>query len=837
MNAAICPACKNPIESGKDCPVCLLQLGLGKGGLSSPDSRHQAPMPTIDELAPWFPQLEFTRMIGRGGMGAIYQARQTSLGRDVAVKLIAREYSDDPQFVERFEREARALALLSHPNIVTVYDFGRTADGQAYLIMELVNGVNLREAISARRVGPHEAIDLIEKMARALDYAHAKGVVHRDIKPENVLLGDDDTLKIADFGIAKVINDPKKYFTLTATRQVLGSPHYLAPEQIESPDQVDHRIDLYALGVIFYELLTGQLPLGVFEPPSTAAPEVDKRIDPVVLKLLHRNPTYRYQSARELLADLNWLKSNVGPASPGGAFASQNQVRAVPFSMDTFGGFAELKGMLQASGGGLRIEYMIVDGIVGSVKTAVSVIDIPRERVLKVGISEGVFGPKIHIVTDDIAAVRSMPDGESGTLKAKVKRENRDLAYQFVRALGFDPNSDTSSGQDGSRNYQPTLALLLMGCALLNSGFMATSIVAVNSTPWMKESPIPYIAISFVYGLLILSQLVGGLIHLISGLQTPMRVAQLTSLLPITPVAILSIPIVVWNWLTDRSQATRGAMIGAGSSSSANWTATTLVYLRENRTARTISILNALGVLVAVCGLAIYYTGWYPVQSQFRMVPLPVDGIATEIDLNNPDGYTSTLETIQKRLNGLPDCLAANFPDNNHVTIESWKRHQPRVVQRLAVSQAPFLAFVIPAGTGDDDRQAHATYDVAAGLDVTGAKVNGAGMKVTCRPPKFTLDEKKIRSITDNSGSSLVVQWSTLGREKFDQFVKQDSQVGSPLIALVVDGVVQGVTSLTGQSNQRLDFTLAKGSISRSEAITSAIRGPDLPVEFELLGQ
>ena len=162
-------------------------------------------------------------------MGAVYHARQTSLDRDVALKVIHKKVSSDAAFVERFAREAKTLAKLSHPNIVTIFDYGQTADGTAYLVLEYVDGIHLREAISSGSIGADEALHVVSTICGALEYAHSKGVVHRDIKPENILLGEDGTLKVADFGIAKIVDESVRVPTLTATRQVLGSLHYLAP--------------------------------------------------------------------------------------------------------------------------------------------------------------------------------------------------------------------------------------------------------------------------------------------------------------------------------------------------------------------------------------------------------------------------------------------------------------------------------------------------------------------------------------------------------------------------------------------------------------------------------
>ena len=230
-------------------------------------------------------------------MGTVYKARHRELDRLVAVKVLHPHLQDDASFAERFVREARTLARLDHPNIVRVYDFGHR-EGVYYLVMEFVDGATLRQAIAAGGMAPEDALSLVPRICEALQYAHDQGVVHRDIKPENILLDRAGAVKIADFGLAKLTGTsagPR----LTQTAQVMGTPHYMAPEQIEKPDEVDHRADIYALGVVFYEMLTGELPVGRFPPPSQKV-EVDVRIDRVVLRTLEKEPSLRYQQASEL---------------------------------------------------------------------------------------------------------------------------------------------------------------------------------------------------------------------------------------------------------------------------------------------------------------------------------------------------------------------------------------------------------------------------------------------------------------------------------------------------------------------------------------------------------
>lgn len=283
------------------CPACLFQQGLQVDADATEDAGRPAtgfPPPTPAELAADFPDLEILELIGRGGMGIVYKARQKQLGRTVALKILSPAVASDPAFAERFSREARALALLNHPHIVAVYDFGRKND-LFYFLMEYVDGANLRQLLDGGRLAPREALAIVPQICDALQYAHDNGVVHRDIKPENLLLDKRGQLKIADFGLAKLASRQPQEVTLTGTGQVMGTLHYMAPEQTEHPQQVDHRADIYSLGVVFYQMLTGELPLGRFAPPSRKV-EIDVRLDEVVLRALEKEPAQRYQHASEI---------------------------------------------------------------------------------------------------------------------------------------------------------------------------------------------------------------------------------------------------------------------------------------------------------------------------------------------------------------------------------------------------------------------------------------------------------------------------------------------------------------------------------------------------------
>jgi predicted Ser/Thr protein kinase len=307
-----CPQCGAVLPAGALeglCPACLLKLGMGTR-LTTASAPFQPP--SVEEVARLFPQLEILAFIGKGGMGAVYKARQPALDRLVALKILPPQAAGGPGFAERFTREARALARLSHPNIVAVHEFGQ-AGGSPFFIMEFVDGLTLRQLEQAARLPSAEALRIVPQICEALQFAHDEGIVHRDIKPENILIDKKGRVKIADFGIAKILGGAEAGQAVTETRQAVGTPQYMAPEQWEKPQTVDHRADIFSLGVVFYEMLTGQLPVGRFAPPSRKV-EIDARLDEVVLRALEHEPELRYQRAAEVKTQIDTIAS-----SPRGA--------------------------------------------------------------------------------------------------------------------------------------------------------------------------------------------------------------------------------------------------------------------------------------------------------------------------------------------------------------------------------------------------------------------------------------------------------------------------------------------------------------------------------------
>lgn len=272
------------------CAAC----GTSYIGFACPKCAVVRPEPTAGPLQPGerFGKYEILEVLGRGGMGSVYKARDAASNRVVALKLLSRECSLVVKMQRRFEREAGTMASLSHPNIVSVFESGR--EGDLYFIaMEFVEGTDLRRRLKKeKRLPPSEAVRIATQICDALEAAHAKGIVHRDIKPENILLDASGNVKIADFGLAKLTGADRPQVSLTASGAAVGTAGYMAPEQLEDSRTVDHRADIYAAGVLLFEMLMGDIPLDKSDRTS-----VDPKIDAAVARAIERDPDKRFSSA------------------------------------------------------------------------------------------------------------------------------------------------------------------------------------------------------------------------------------------------------------------------------------------------------------------------------------------------------------------------------------------------------------------------------------------------------------------------------------------------------------------------------------------------------------
>jgi predicted Ser/Thr protein kinase len=420
--------------------------------------------PSIDELAEQFPTLELVEMLGRGGMGAVYKARQTALGRLVALKILPAALGDDPAFADRFAREARALAQLNHPGIVTIHEFGRRDHGLFFIVMEFVDGVNLRQLMSeGSRISPREALAIVPEICDALQYAHDRGIVHRDIKPENILLDRRGRVKIADFGLAKLVGAPEpdpigggsSVAKLTEAGQVMGTRSYMAPEQRERPGEVDHRADIYALGAVFYQMLTGEVPEGRIVPPSRKV-LVDVRLDEVVLRALERSPEARYQQASVMKSRIEEVAD-----APGGTKTEAPRISKTAIAV--LGGIAAIIviGVLCLSlfhfvGRNARhsIDAAARDRTPSTVLDVKMAQALNEMRALQARVAEGVATQEqLFDAQDDVSVLQAQLDGDA-TKAASVRLAAAQRKLRLIEAqvaVGAASASDLAEAQSEVR--------------------------------------------------------------------------------------------------------------------------------------------------------------------------------------------------------------------------------------------------------------------------------------------------------------------------------------------------------------------------------------------------
>ena len=340
--ASLCPRCGGAFPAGLEardfegiCPRCLATLAVDEEVVPSRVSGEDPFKPAAKEPPPLkrgatFHGMEVLEVIGQGGMGVVYKARQIDLDRLVALKILSPRLAADPEFPRRFNREAQALASLDHAHIVRIHDVGREGD-LYFLVMEHVEGSNLRDLLVQKKLSPEQALRVVPQLCEALEYAHSRGVIHRDIKPENIILSRSGFAKLADFGLAKIMKDAGSETKITQSNIVMGTADYMAPEQRERDRQADHRADIYSLGVLLYELLTGELPVGRFDPPSRRKP-VDGRLDDVVLRALENDPDRRYQRASHLGRDVDRIVASAPAAGPDCAIVDLKSGKQVGLS-------------------------------------------------------------------------------------------------------------------------------------------------------------------------------------------------------------------------------------------------------------------------------------------------------------------------------------------------------------------------------------------------------------------------------------------------------------------------------------------------------------------------
>ncbi len=305
---------------------------------TTPSELPSFDVPSLEAMNAYLPQFQFEKLAACGGMGAVYKAYQESLDRRVAVKILPPEFGAEQAFTDRFKIEARAMAKLNHTNIVGVYDFGITAGGHLYLVMEWIEGRSLHDLIHKGSLSLRKATNLAMQLCEALTFAHDHQIIHRDIKPGNIMVNDSDHVKVADFGLARPVSDEAEQ------ENPYGTPDYAAPE-IRGGSVVDHRVDIYAAGVVLYEMLTGTIP-GEPRRSVTEFAKISTRWDSIIAKAIDPDPEKRYQDAGELRAHINVAMKQ--SAEPG---AVPSDVMAIDLGIGV--GTASRAGMGTGLGAGL----------------------------------------------------------------------------------------------------------------------------------------------------------------------------------------------------------------------------------------------------------------------------------------------------------------------------------------------------------------------------------------------------------------------------------------------------------------------------------------------------
>src|SRR6516225_1298940 len=578
--ALYCPGCQAEVAADAPqglCPACLFQRIIeGRDEAEEPAAGRTPPAgfvpPAPAELAKHFPQLEMLTLLGQGGMGAVYKARQTKLDRLVAVKILPPEVARDPAFAERFTREARSLARLNHPHIVTVHDFG-DVDGLYYFTMEYVDGHNLRDLLQAGALPAAKVLAIVPQLCDALQYAHDEGLVHRDIKPENILLDRKERVKIADFGLARLVGLTPTYLTLTGTHEVMGTLLYMAPEQMKRTHTVDHRADIYSLGVVLYEMLTGELPLGRFAPPSHKA-VVDERLDQVVLRALAREPAERYQDAGAFKRDVEAALSATTTGAPGRANAPGAGHRpatmgrrtwpSARFETHTEDGEVAVRGLISRDEGALILGFEFAKRLLKKFRAYVKEpgrsheLRIPLHEIAGLSPGWGWGRPPRSLLlrVTRLSALAGMPETNQGEVQLFIPRADRPAARRLIESIAqatFETGGPDPTGDHARARWEIGVAatgLLVSGVLTLVFWALVGLVLAAARSELTKEISIIWLVIVAVASILIIG--VSGL--LIAGAMQMLRLhwyplaatAAIVAMIPWSPAWLVSLPFGIW---------------------------------------------------------------------------------------------------------------------------------------------------------------------------------------------------------------------------------------------------------------------------------------------------
>ncbi len=413
------------------------------------DTEHAATFqaPEIEEVARLFPAYDVHALIACGGMGAVYQVTQRSLDRIAAIKILPREFSTDEEFRQGFESEAKAMAKLNHPNLIGVYDFGE-ADGMLYIVMEYVNGKSLFHSTHGQAVDPSDALRIVSETCSGLENAHSHGILHRDIKPANILLDSNASPKIGDFGLARALESQ-----IQEGEQIFGTPGYTAPEVLEPPFSFDQRADVFSVGVMLHELLTGSLPDADPRPASQIV-RCNPKLDAIIRKATHPDPAQRFSTAAELGAELDKIAAL--PANPLLATASvgASQKRYAPPTYkkkSSSSGFAVFVLLLVAGAAGAYYYLNVM-------KKAPGETDVPEEVQPEVTTIDptSVKPPEANdTVAPDVAPETVFPEDSGFDVDAFLRKTRASLSG------GTSPDTPTAELEALVETYRREIAVLI----------------------------------------------------------------------------------------------------------------------------------------------------------------------------------------------------------------------------------------------------------------------------------------------------------------------------------------------------------------------------------------
>jgi serine/threonine protein kinase len=581
-----CPRCQVELSADAPdglCPECLFRQvidGRPEGEGQTGSERSPAPRfvpPAAGDLVGHFPSLQVLELLGQGGMGAVYKARQTKLDRLVALKVLPPEVARDPAFAERFTREARSLARLNHPNIVTVHDFG-DVDGLYYFTMEYVDGRSLRDLLQSGPLPPAQARAIVTQVCDALQYAHDEGLVHRDIKPENILLDRKGRVKIADFGLARLVGLTPAYLTLTGSHEAMGTLLYMAPEQMGRAHAVDHRADIYSLGVVLYEMLTGDLPLGRFAPPSHKA-AVDERLDQAVLRALAREPAERHPDAAAFKQDVEAALA----AAPEGRRALPEGRPAWPvarFEIFTPNGHVATRGLVRRDETALILEF---EGARKSVwkkfksffkePELTQEVRIPLDEIASLSYGWGWGQPPRSLVlkVTRLATLAGMPGSQWGQVRLAIPRPDRPAARRLLETIAPVTCDGSGPGSAGAL-FDPAKArseVLVPAAGLLAAG-VATLLFWVAALVFLvprqfdgSEDDILCLITAGVLIPLVSGVLIAGGVNLLRLRGYPLAAtATVVAMVPWSPGWLISLPCGIWACVVLGRPAVAAAFFG-----------------------------------------------------------------------------------------------------------------------------------------------------------------------------------------------------------------------------------------------------------------------------------